>query len=156
MALNLSEQLQVISEDLKPDSVSDLLIDLTHASGVNAAISFNTGYKLFPITEVIDDPDNPGTDITVSINELASSYLNKMLRATAKMISAESGGLESLRSVMASLISNAVIGQIEITAALIIGATPAEWYGFINNNIIKALELFANVRIEEKTEYDAL
>ena len=152
MALNLSEQLQVIQGTLKPTSVDDLLIDLTHASGVNAARDFNTGYKLFPIIEIIDDPDNVGEFISVPINTLASGYLNKMLSATAKMIAADSKGLISLMTVMASLMAELV----SATPAFILGLTKDQWFGFINDNIITALELFANVRIEEKAEYDNL
>jgi len=152
MALTLSEQLQLTANTLKPDVVNDPLIDLTHASGVNAARDFNTGYKIFPTSEVIDDPDNPGNDITVSINTLASGYLNKMLGATAKMIAADSKGLYSLQSVMSSLIAKVTI----VTVPVIEGATEAQWEGFINDHIIEALELFAAVRIEEKAEYDSL
>lgn len=144
MALTLSEQLQLTANTLKPDLVDDQLITLTHASGVNAARDFNTGYKIF----ATDD----GQDPPIPINQKALAYLNKMLSATAKMIAADSKGLNSLQSVMASLMAEFPAA----TPVFIAGLIEVQWYDFINDNIITALELFAAVRIEEKAEYDNL
>ena len=119
MSLNLSEQLELNAGTLFPNSVTDNILELTHMSGLNAARDFNTGYKIFPTSEVIDDPDNPGTDITVSINQKAATYLNKMLSATARMVITDSDGLRSLRSVMTSLIAD----ETQATPSVIANAT---------------------------------
>lgn len=150
MGLTLTEQLRVIDGTLKPTVISDPLISLTHASGVNAARDFNSGYKIFPTSEEVDNGD--GTFTTTPINTKASGYLSKMLSATAKMITSDSTGLNSLMIVMASLISKEEV----VTPQVIEGATIAQWEGFINDHIKPAMELFANVRIDEKSEYDAL
>lgn len=149
--LTLSEQLKIVNDELKPDLVSDLLVDLTHASGINAARDFNPNHKTFDTVDN-SDPSNP-----IAKNVDANAYLTKMLNATSKMISADSNGLVSLKIVMVSLISNATFsnGTIPITAQLIKDATKAEWEGFINDNIIKALELFAGVKVQEKTQYNS-
>lgn len=150
MALSLTEQLRVIDGTLKPTLVNDVLIDLTHASGVNFARDFNVSYKQFPTSEEVDD--GQGGTITNPINTEANAYLNKMLGASAKMITSDSKGLTSLMVVMASLIAKVNI----VTAPVIEDATEAQWEGFINDHIIEALELFASVRIDEKADYTAL
>lgn len=142
--LNLKEQLEVQRGDLKPNSVEDKLIEITHVSGINFARDFAVTYKVFPT----DD----GGDPAQSINTLASAYLSKMLSATNRMITADSSAIQSLNNVMASLIANENVA----TESVILNATLEQWEGFVNNNIHTAFELFAQVRQEEKTEYDAL
>ena len=61
--------------------------------------------------------------------------------------------------VMASIISGVeeINGNpIEMTPELIQGATLQQWENFVNNSIKQAIELFSNVRVDEKAAYDLL
>lgn len=146
MSLNLSEQLELNAGTLKPNDVSDGILELTHMAGLNAARDFNPNHKVFDTVDNTD-PLNP-----IPINQDANQYLNKMLSATARMVITDSDGLRSLRSVMTSLIASEGV----VTPSVIANATEAQWYGFINDNIMTALELFAGVKVQEKAEYDLL
>ena len=149
MALSLEEQLLVQRGELKPTAVEDSLIELVHASAINYARDFSTTYKQF---DTVDGEGNPQ-------NQKANSYLTKMLSASQRAITSDSAGRQALMVVMSSLIANVteLNGQpIDVTPELIQGASAQAWESFINSRIQIAFELFANVRIDEKAEYDAI
>ena len=136
MALTLSEQLDVQAGTLKPAAVEDMLIDLAAAAATNFARDFNVSYKSF------DGEANPE----------AQGYLNKMLAANNRALRADSAAAQSLNRVISSLIADVEIA----TPAIIEAATQEQWFAFVNDNIEKAVELFAAVLIAEKTAYEAL
>ena len=149
MALSLKEQLLVQRLELKPTAVEDSLIELVHASAINYARDFSTTYKQF---DTVDGEGNPQ-------NQKANSYLTKMLSASQRAITSDSSGRQALMVVMSSMIANITEfngNSIEITPELIQGASSEHWEQFINENIQRAFELFANVRIDEKAEYNNL
>jgi hypothetical protein len=142
MALDLSEQLRLVDGTLKPTEETDSLITLTQASGTNFARDFAVNAKDVP--PLVDPPVQADVD--------ANAYLNKMLSASNRMITTDSKGNQSLFLVMCSLIAKVPV----VTTAMIIGASSDVWEGFVNDNIQVAIELFAGVKNEEKTAYDAL
>ena len=142
MALSLEEQLLVQRLELKPTAVEDSLIELVHASAINYSRDFSTTYKQF---DTVDGEGNPQ-------NQKANSYLTKMLSASQRAITSDSAGRQALMVVMSSMIADVEIATPEVIEA----ATSAQWEAFIDSNIQRAFELFANVRIDEKAEYDAI
>lgn len=141
MSLSLHNQLRIQNGKLKPNAVSDALIETAHAASINFARDFQVGYKLFP---TVDGEGNP-------INQLATSYLNKMLSATTKAITSDSSAKVAVMVVISSLVAGK-----DYTVEQIEGATEAQWEGFVKINMQTAVELFANVKQEEKAEYDSL
>ena len=85
MALNAYEEITIINNTVSPDATT--LQELVHQIGTQFAEDFMKSYKIFPTTEVIDDPENPGTDITVSINQEATSY--SQTRHIRRLLSSE-------------------------------------------------------------------
>jgi len=143
MALTTTEQLDLMGNVLKPTSIGDkTLMEYAHASGLNYARDFNPSHKNFA----------PLGDTPTQAEKDANTYLDKMLSATAKMIISDSKSLAALNGIMASLISEVV----SVTSNSIISATTSQWEGFINNNILEAIELLAGIRVQERIEYNLL
>ena len=141
MALLLHDQLRIQNGTLKPEAVTDQLIETAHASSINFARDFQVGYKVFP---TVDGEGAP-------INQLATAYLNKMLSATSKAISSDSAAKVAVMVVISSYIAETVD-----TPEVIENLTESFWEMVIGQQMETTIELFANVRIEEKAEYDSL
>ena len=141
MSLSLHDQLRIQNGTLKPIAVSDALIETAHAASINFARDFQVGYKLFP---TVDGEGNP-------INQLATSYLNKMLSATSKAITSDSAAKVAVMVVVSSYIAETVD-----TVDVIENAPQSLWETVISGQMQTAVELFANIKQEEKAEYDSL
>ena len=149
MALNAYEEITIINNDVSPDATT--LQELVHQIGTQFAEDFMKSYKIFPTTEVIDDPENPGTDITVSINQEATSYLNKMISISGRMYKVDGAAVNSLKRIVVVL-----LGELAPDYQFVIDMGDDIWENFVNIVMVDAFELSSGVRQEEKTEYNAL
>lgn len=137
MALNLKDQLRIQKGELKPAVIGDAtLIEYVHVSAVNFAREFNSNHKIF------DHETYPK----------AATYLQKMLGATAKAINSDSNYKIATMVVMASFIASFPT----MTEEMYVNASQVDFEEFLDSYIKQTTELFANVRIEEKQEYDGL
>ena len=135
--LSPTEQLKLMSGELStPDAdLQSLVLQI----GAIKAHEFYSSYMLFPTVDVNDEP----------INELASSYLSKMLSTCDSIITGK-GNIIALTRAMVVLIGGAV------TLAQIEAATQAQWETFLDSKMIEAIELFSRVRQGERTAYNSL
>lgn len=136
MALNLKQQLAIQKGELKPTAIDGTLLEYVHVSAVNFARTFNSTHKVF------DHEEKPR----------AAMYLQKMLSATAKAINSDSQYKIATMIVMASFIAD----FDTMTEQIFVNATQEQWENFIDSFIKQTTELFANVRLEEKAEYDSI
>lgn len=137
MALNLKQQLAIQKGDLKPTVIGDeTLLEYVHVSAINFAREFNSTHKVF------DHEAYPK----------AAAYLQKMVGATAKAINSDSQYRTAAMVVMSSYIAS----HTSVTEEMLVNASQSAWEDFIDDNIKKTTEIFANVRLEEKQEYDGL
>lgn len=141
MALNLAEEQKIIEgkeAPFFPPSPSPALVNLSRNSAINFARDFAVGAS---------NPEDE-TDPVKKAN--AQIYLDKMLNAVTRILAADSTAINSLLLVISSYIA----GDPIITPTLLASATTSNWEDFVNNNIKKAIELFAGVTNVEKDAYD--
>lgn len=144
MALNATEQLRLMSGEIKPPS--NTLDVLVHQSAFMYSKTFYDTYKDFPETDNTD-PLNP-----VSINIEATSYRNKMRASVNRTITNRGDNIATLTRVITTIIGASTAPVITIAALQ--GATDVDWSNFIFNNMEKAIEYISDVKRSEKTAYN--
>ena len=134
MALTALEQLKIVNgeEGASPDTTD--LRTLVKATAFIKAAEFQQTYK----------------DVDSETQPLAASYLNKLFALNRQIIRGNSD--ESLFRVIVTIIG-AVPG---VTLAIVQAATDTQWEVFVADNIMRAMEIVADVRKDEKTEYDGI
>ena len=143
MALNAYEEITIINNTVSPDATT--LQELVHQIGTQFAEDFMKSYKIFPTVDNTD-PENP-----ITINALATSYLNKMLSISGRMYKVDGAAVNSLKRIVVVL-----LGELAPDYQFVIDMGDDIWENFVNIVMVDAFELSSGVRQEEKTEYNAL
>ena len=131
MALTALEQLELVKGSVRPDATD--LRTLVKATAFIKASAFYDDYKVF---------DESG-------EAAATSYLSKMFNLSRSIIRGNSD--ESLFRVLVT-----IIGEANFTFEQVQAATDSQWEDFVSNNILKTMEIVADIRKNEKTAYDAI
>ena len=134
MALTALEQQRLISGELRPQQAD--LRSLVLQTAFMEGLDFKRNYKEFD----------------GSANAEAQSYLNKMFAVINSGIRGNSNTQDGSFRIMVSIIG-AVPG---VTIPIIEAATDSQWETFVEDNILEALEVVADIRKDEKAAYDAI
>ncbi len=137
MPLTTVEELEVLAETISPPT--SIMSELTHQIALQTAIVFMENAKIF---DVLDNSTPP-----ISINAKAAAYKDKMITICQ---AATRASVKSLDAIIVSIMGTTV------TKAQLTGASNEEWVTFIEDNMIKAFEIAASIRRQEKIDYDAL
>ena len=131
MALTALEQQLLISGELRPQSTD--LRSLVKQTAFITGVDFYDNYKEF------DGSQNPE----------AQRYLDKMF-------SVIKSGIRDQQTDGTFRVMVAIIGQVATDVSQVQNADDALWESFVAFNILRALEVVADVRKEEKTAYQAI
>lgn len=131
MALTALEQQKLISGEVRPEATD--LRSLVKQTAFIEGVDFYDNYKEFD----------------TAVNPEAASYLNKMF-AIIK------AGIRDQQTDGTFRVMVAIIGQVATDLQQVENATDAQWEAFVSANIVKAMEIVADIRKDEKTAYDAL
>lgn len=131
MALTALEQLKLVSGEVKPEATD--LRTLVKASAFIYAANFQFGSKVFDESSELD----------------ATSYKSKMYALVRRIISGNAD--ESIFRVIVTIIGQAATDLVQVQ-----NATDAQWEVFVSDQIDEAMEIVADIRLNEKTAYDAL
>jgi len=133
MALTASEQLKLMSGEVKPPS-NDLLT-LVQQSATIESKDFYDDYKEFdPVTY-----------------PLAQTYLQKRYSVANQVFKENINTIKSLNRIIVVLIGDSVYTLAQVEAA-----DDSQWENFIVDNMARASELLGAVKKDEKAEYDSL
>jgi len=136
--LTLTEQLLILDPSVAPNPPGENgLLELVHQGSNQFAFEFMTTYTVFDM----QDP----------VNELATSYVNKMVSIVNRVLRADGRSIGQLNRVMVTLIGNSGVTIQQINSASI-----SDWESFILANMKQAFELAGNVLRQEKTAYEAI
>lgn len=133
MPLTVLEQLQIINGTVAPPGGTPLK-DIVEQIALNEVVNF------YSTAKTIDSITQP----------LANMYLNKM-NSLATMLNSNSESYTP-RVIKILIGIYADVGDFATVQA----ATDNQWITFLENNILKTLEILANVLPSEKTEYNSI
>lgn len=133
MALTALQQLKLVNglDGASPDATD--LRTLVKASAYIYASNFYDTYK----------------DFDGDVETLAKNYVNKIF-SICKQVFKGGADLELFRIVVT------IIGKQPFSFAQIVGASDSQWEDFVADNIGEAFEKLADVRRDEKTQYEAI
>lgn len=133
MALTIIEEIKIIKGRINPEVIT--LEELIEQS------SMGMSADMYATIKVVDNTTHP----------LAEKYKNKILILMAGVLANNSMYTSQLKRIIVSKLAST-----SVTASQLISATDDQWVNFVENNMLEAFEILANILPEEKTEYDSI
>lgn len=133
MALTIIEEIKIIKGRINPEVIT--LEELIEQSSMGRSADMYATIKL------VDKETQP----------LAQKYKDKILVLMAGVLANNSMYTTQLKRIIVSKLAST-----SVTASQLITSTDEQWVNFVENNMLEAFEILANILPEEKTEYDSI
>lgn len=150
------ESLLMISGKLQPPNITDHNNNDTKVKFFDlvSQIAFEKAIEIYQTPKTIPAlPENPTPAETKAFND-ATSYLNKIYRTANKIIDNDGEVFRKLLKLVVTQFSELYSFQVFVTKTS--EGNISYWENKTTEAMLKAIEILANIKVDEKTAYNAI